>query len=93
MLFAHQDLRDMERPDRVRACHLHTCLRYVMRETVTNSSSRQRCGIEERNSAYASRLLNEAIEDGMIVIRDPAVGTKSRSYLPFWAAPKGRGKA
>ena len=93
LLFAHQELKDMERADRVRACYLHTCLRYVMRETATNASIRQRFGIEERNSAYASRLLNEAVEEGMIVIRDPAVGTKSRSYLPFWAAPKDHGKA
>lgn len=58
-----------------------------MRQPVTNASLRTRFGIEEKNAAVASRLLNEAVEDGAIVVRDPSVGTKSRSYLPYWAAP------
>lgn len=56
-------------------------------EAVTNTSIRERFGIEERNSALASRMLNETVDDGMIVVRDPSVGTKSRSYIPYWAAP------
>jgi hypothetical protein len=58
-----------------------------MRQPVTNTSIRERFGIEEKNAALASRLLNEAVEDRMIVLRDPSVGTRSRSYLPYWAAP------
>ena len=54
---------------------------------VTNTSIRERFGIEEKNAATASRLLGEAVEEGMIAIRDPSVGTRSRTYLPYWAAP------
>lgn len=86
VLFAHKSLAAMNRGDRVRACYMHACLGYVMRQPVTNTSLRERFGIEEKNAALASRLLNEAIEDGMIVVRDPSVGTRSRSYLPYWAA-------
>jgi len=93
VLFAYKDLNDMEKSDRVRACYLHACLRYVMRQPVTNASLRTRFGIEEKNAAVASRLLNEAVEDGAIVVRDPSVGTKSRSYLPYWAAPSPDGPA
>ena len=56
-----------------------------MRQSVT-TSLRERFGIDEKNAALASRLLGEAVDDGVIVIRDPAVGTRSRSYLPFWAS-------
>lgn len=84
--FRFQEFK-MERQDRIRACYLHACLRYVMRQPVTNTSLRTRFGIEEKNAAVASRLLNEAVEDGVIVVRDPRVGTRSRSYLPYWAAP------
>ena len=87
ILFAHKPLTTMERADRVRACYLHACLRYVMRQAVTNASIRERFVIEEKNSALASRLLNEAVEDGMIVVRDLNVGTRIRSYLPYWAVP------
>ena len=51
----------------------------------------QRCGSGSastvRNAAVASRLLNEALEAGVIVIEDPTAGKRSRSYLPFWASP------
>ena len=36
----------------------------------------------------ASRFLNEAVTAGAIVITDPDVGTRNRSYAPFWAAPE-----
>jgi predicted HTH transcriptional regulator len=85
VLFAYKDLKKMDKADRIRACYLHACLRYVNRESMTNSSVRQRFGIDERNAANASRLIREALDAGLIVIEDPAVGTKSRSYLPFWA--------
>jgi predicted HTH transcriptional regulator len=87
VLFAHKPLSAMDKAERVRACYLHACLRYVMREPMTNTSVRDRFGIEEKNASVASRLLNEAIEAGRIVVEDPAVGTRARSYLPFWAAP------
>ncbi|MHB1403835.1 MAG: ATP-binding protein [Thiobacillus sp.] len=88
VLFAHKELKDMDKPDRIRACYLHACLRYVSRQSMTNGSVRQRFGIDERNAAYASRLLNEALEAELIVIEDPTVGTRSRSYIPFWAGSK-----
>lgn len=88
VLFAHKDLTAMDKADRVRACYLHACLRYVMRQPMTNTSVRERFGIEERNAATASRLLNEAVEARMIVVRDPQVGTRTRTYLPSWAAPQ-----
>lgn len=87
VLFAHKPLTAMDRAERVRACYLHACLRYVMRQPMTNTSLRERFGIAEKNASVASRLLNEAVEAGGIVIEDPEVGTRARSYLPFWAAP------
>lgn len=86
VLFAHKPLSAMDKTERVRACYLHACLRYVMREEMTNTTLRQRLGIDDKNIATASRLLGEAVESGLIVIADPEVGTRIRSYLPFWAA-------
>lgn len=88
VLFAHKPLAAMGKADRVRACYLHACLRYVTRQPMTNASLRQRLGIEDRNIATASRLLGEAVESGLIVIADPEAGTRARSYLPFWAAAR-----
>lgn len=87
VLFAHKPLAEMDKTEKVRACYLHACLQYVTRSPMTNASLRKRFGITSRNAALASRVLNETVAEGLIVLRDPNVGTKSRSYLPHWAAP------
>jgi len=52
---------------------------------MTNTSLRERFGIDEKNAALASGLLNEAIEAEAILVRDPEAGTRNRTYPPFWA--------
>lgn len=88
VLFAHKPLTAMDKADRVRACYLHACLRYVTRQPMTNASVRERFGIAERNASIASRLLNEAVDAGEIALEDSAVGTRVRRYVPFWSASK-----
>ena len=87
VLFAHKPLTAMSKADRIRACYLHACLCYVSDKAMTNASVRNRFGIAEKNAAIASRLLSEAVAAGLIVVRNPEAGARSRTYLPFWAAP------
>lgn len=89
-LFAHRSLSEMDKADRIRACYLHACLRYVTKQHMTNSSVRERFRIDEKNAARATRLINEAIDAGMIVPHDPDAANKLMRYLPYWAAPKPR---
>jgi ATP-dependent DNA helicase RecG len=84
-LFAAKALNDMEKADRIRAVYLHACLRWVNRQDVANTSIRGRFGIETQNAARATRLINEALEAGMIVPKDAAAGRKYMQYVPFWA--------
>lgn len=87
VLFAPRPLSKMDRADRVRALYLHACLRYVNREHLTNTSVRQRFGIEPQNIAAASRLIREAVEAGVVVPYDPDAAPKLMRYVPAWAAP------
>ena len=89
VLFAYKRLSDMDKAERVRACYLHACLRYVMSQPVNNASIRTRFGISEKNGAQASRLLREALDSSRIVLRDPQAGYRNRAYLPFWAGRAG----
>jgi hypothetical protein len=75
----------MDRNDRIRACYLHACLKYVSRDQLTNASVRARFGIEEKNSAIASRIIKEAVDAGAIVPVDPDAGRKFMRYVPRWA--------
>ena len=85
VLFAHREFREMDKTDRIRACYLHACLRYVQRDYMTNTTLRERFGIDEKNSAIASRLIKETLEGGHIVPYDEHAGRKYMKYLPWWA--------
>ena len=84
-MFAHRPLTRMTRDDRTRACYQHACLRYVQRDFMTNTTLRERFGIEPRNSATASRIIKEAVEGGMIKAYDEGASRKMMRYVPFWA--------
>lgn len=85
VLFAQKPLRKMDKEERVRACYQHACLKYVMREYMTNTSTRERFGIEERNTAQASRMIKEAVETGRILPYDKEAAPKLMKYVPYWA--------
>ena len=85
VLFAYKTLREMDAEDRVRACYLHCCLKYVNREPMNNASVRVRFGIEEHNKSQASGLIRDAIKAGAIRPYDESVGAKSRRYVPWWS--------
>lgn len=84
-LFAHRALKDMDKKERSHACYLHACLRYVMRNPMTNTSLRERFGIEPKNSAMASRIIREALEQKMIKPYEEGQSKKNSRYLPYWA--------
>lgn len=84
VLFAHKPLSHMDKAERVRACYQHACLRYVTRQPMTNTSLRERFGIEQKNSATASRLIKEAVSAGVIRAYDESASKQQMKYVPFW---------
>lgn len=85
ILFAPKSLNAMEKSDKVRACYLHACLKYVLHEKMTNASLRERFGIEEKNSATVSRIIKDALEEKLIRLYDSEVGKKFARYVPYWS--------
>ena len=86
ILYAHKDLNDMNKGDKVRACYQHCCLLFVSNKRMSNQSLRHRFKIEEQNAALASRIIRDTTEAGLIKPEDPE--NKSRKfirYIPFWA--------
>jgi len=75
----------MDRAERVRACYLHACLKYVSREFLTNTSLRQRFGVEEKNKAAVSRYIREAVDSGVIKPFNEDASRKLMKYVPYWA--------
>lgn len=85
ILFAHKPLSAMDSVERVRACYLHACLKWVTNDYLTNASLRDRFGVEDRNKAAVSRYIREAVEAGMIRPFDEGAARKLMKYVPFWA--------
>lgn len=85
VLFAHKELNEMDKSDKVRACYLHACLRFVERKEMTNSSLRERFKIEEHNRSLVTKIINDALEAKLIIPYDARQGRRHAKYLPFWA--------
>jgi predicted HTH transcriptional regulator len=54
VLFAHKDFEAMTLPKRVHACYLRACLRYLLRDYMTNESLRERFGLVAEKSYTVS---------------------------------------
>lgn len=83
VLYAPRRFADMTPQERVRACYQHAALKYVSGQKMTNSTLRERFGIEKQNAAQASTVIRLSLQAELIRVADP---TAPRSgYLPFWA--------
>jgi ATP-dependent DNA helicase RecG len=80
-----QQLSALSRQDKVEACYWHACLKHVSHERMTNASLRRRLRISDRNYAMASRIITEAIDQGLIKEYDATSGKQAKSYVPSWA--------
>jgi len=86
ILYAPENLRKMDKPDKIRACYQHCVLKYVSGEKMTNSTLRERFSIEEKNYPIASRIISDTINANLIKDGDPNSKSKKQAkYIPFWA--------
>lgn len=86
VLFSHQDFADMSKPDRIRACYQHCCLKYVSNERMSNQSLRERFRLPESKAATASQVIGATKEAGLIKSDESdTTSTRYARYLPFWA--------
>lgn len=84
-LFAYRHFKDLDKDEKVRACYLHSVLKYLGQEPMNNTTVRERFGISVENSAMVSRVIKQSVEAGVIKPYDPTAGTKAMRYVPFWA--------
>jgi predicted HTH transcriptional regulator len=85
-LFGHQNIGEMGRVDKIRACYQHCCLRWVCRDYMTNTSLRKRLGINDENYPMASRIIKDTMDKGLIRLYDPEnKSNRTRKYVPSWS--------
>tara|TARA_Y100000310_G_C20690265_1_gene821733 strand:- start:857 stop:2335 length:1479 start_codon:yes stop_codon:yes gene_type:complete len=88
-VFAHKEFVDMTKEERLRACYLHSCLKAVRREYLTNKSLRDRFGLSSSSNSQVSRLIKDAVEEEYIKPYDPNTSNRWMKYVPFWAPSLG----
>ena len=84
VLFSELPFVNISPEDKLWACYLHACLKQITHEGITNSSLRQRFGLEATSSASISRLIKEAVKAGLIKPFDSETSQRYMKYIPFW---------
>ncbi len=86
IIYSYKTLRQMDKDDKIRACYLHSALKYVSNEHMTNQTLRERFGIEEKNYSMASRIISVTVKEGLVKYLDSENKSKKHSkYIPYWA--------
>lgn len=84
-LFSHIPYSKMDKEDKLRACYLHACLKYVNNDYVTNTSLRERFGIDSKNNAMVSRIIKSGIQENLIKPYNEETAPRYMKYVPYWA--------
>ncbi|MDG4542589.1 MAG: ATP-binding protein [Rickettsiales bacterium] len=85
-IYAYKALTKMNKEEKIRACYWHACLCQESNQLMTNSSLRERFGIEQKNQAIVSRIISDTLKKGFIKPSDPDnTSRKHVKYIPFWA--------
>ena len=84
-LYASKDFKDLTKQDKVRACYLHTCLKHLEGSAMNNTTLRERFGIRIGNQAQVTRVINLALNEGVIKKIDPSQSRRYTKYTPIWA--------
>lgn len=84
-LFAGIPFSNISLEDKLWACYLHACIKQVQGEQLTNSSLRERFGLNDSSAGSISRLIKEAVDIKLIKPLDPTTAPRYMRYIPIWA--------
>ena len=84
-LFSAVKFSNLSLEDKLWAVYLHACVMYIEEEQLTNSSLRERFGLESTSAASISRLIKEAVNAKLIKPLDPTTSNRYMKYIPAWA--------
>jgi len=73
--------------DKIQACYLHSCLRYINTSGggINNSTLRERFNVAQKDKSKISRLIKATCDAGLIKPLDVNTAPRYLRYIPFWA--------
>ena len=84
-LFAELKFSSISMENKLWACYLHACIKQIQSEQLTNTSLRERFGLNPSSAGSVSRLIKEAVELKLIKPLDPTTAPRYMKYIPYWA--------
>ena len=84
-MFSIRAFSDIDQKDKLWACYMHACVRFVEGKQMTNASLRERFGLPDSGASQISRLIKAAIEIKLIKPFDPTTAPRYMRYIPIWA--------
>ena len=84
-MFSERPFARMTADERIRACYQHACLRYAAADPMSNTSLRERLGLDDGQYPLASQVIKAAIDAGRIKPAAADQGKRNARYIPFWA--------
>lgn len=84
-LVQYRPYAQLTQSERLDACYWHACIQFADGATLTNTSLRERFGLDDSHSAPVSRLIRDSIDNGLIRPLDPNAARKKMEYIPAWA--------
>jgi len=85
ILFAPLKFEDMDKQDRIRATYQHCSLKFMNQEFMTNSTLRERFGLDKKQHSKTSKIISDTLEIKLIKLADPDnKSTKHIKYIPFY---------
>ena len=84
-LFSEIPFSNYSMEEKLWACYLHACIKYVEQEQLTNSSLRKRFGLNDSAAGNISRLIKEAVSHELIKPLDSNTAPRYMKYIPIWA--------
>lgn len=83
-LYAPREFSKMTVDERIRACYQHAVIMFLdSGQNMKNATLCKRFGIDLKNAAQATKVINATLDNGLIKLAD---ADKPRAgYLPIWA--------
>lgn len=84
-LFSFLEFSNISMEDKLWSTYLHSCIKYVEGDALTNSSLRDRFGLKDTSAGSVSRLIREALTQKWVKPLDPSTARRYMKYIPSWA--------
>ncbi|MBF0191900.1 MAG: ATP-binding protein [Magnetococcales bacterium] len=84
VLYGPRSFAEMTQDERIRACYHHAVLKCLSGDRMKNATLCERFGIDKKNAAMASGVLQKALAAGLIKPADPE--HPRAGYVPAWWA-------